>query len=933
MSDRVTNSPASASGEVERSFVAAVDHLLNNVTEAFALLDSQGRVRRANVAFRRLTGPAGGASDASLLQYIVPDQRAAFEDIIETLGPCSPQRVISHDFQIGRDVRTIESVFNWLGDSKYIAWMGRDVTEDRKRELVRREAEATNAAIERTGGVGHWRIPIGHKPELSPGALRVFGLDPKSPPPSMPEFLDMIVEADRPRVRSAAMEAMQKRKPFIGTFQFRRPDGDVRKLCVSGSFTLGVRGEVAAVHGVLVDRTNEAQAMREMLNSTSLVSRFVDSAPFPMMVCDSDMNVLMASPEFLNFHKLSHAEAIGANLYELFPWLPDHWRGVHQRSLAGETMRKDAERYKDGKGEEKWIKWVSTPWRNAKGVVCGLIIMREDITETVNAQHKMEASKERTQLGMSLASIMILDLDFEHREIVLEGEWRNLFPERPTYDALTGAVEWIHEADRPAMADSWRAHLGGGAPYTAEYRVQMPDGKELWHSANVHIMRASNGSPERAIAVIVDVTARKLAENRALDAEQRALAAGAAKSDFLANMSHEVRTPLNGVLAVSEMLGRTNLDEKQQEMVRLITGSGQTLLKVMDDLVEFSRLEARQIEFEVRPFEPDEVIRETCETARAQAEAKGLDFESFISASIDGVFRGDPLRIGQVLSNILANAVKFTDQGRISVNASVADRENGTLLEMVVEDTGVGFSSDVAERLFEGFEQADASVSRKYGGLGLGLSLVKRLVEGMNGTVSATSEEGVGSRFEIKLPIARDKISALGKFNTMEVEDFEAETTLEGIRLLVAEDNPMNRRVVELLMAQSGVEITFAENGKEASETFRSGAFDIVLMDLQMPVMGGLQATREIRAWERSEGRVATPIIALSANATDDHVAEAKEAGANAHVAKPIVREVLFETIARYASGSRPAIQGADDDFDLDGLDEFDLESDLDIAI
>ena len=924
MSDTHSYGPRSGDEELERSFSAAVDHLLNNVTEAFALIDTTGRVKRANVAFRRLTGPAGGASDASLDQYIVPDQRRAFSDALAALGPDTPHRTLSQEFKIGRDNRMIESVVNWLGDNRYIAWTGRDITENKSREQERREADATSVAIERTGGVGHWRVPIGLKPELSAGAHRVLGLDPKLHSPSLTEFLAMVCEPDRERVRAAANEAFEKRKPFVGTFQFRRSDGDVRKLCMSGSFTLGGRGEVVAVHGVVIDRTDDTLALREVLNSQSMVSRFIESAPFPMMVCDTDMNIVRASQGFMEFHQIPTKDAIGANLYDLAPWLSERWRAVHKRALAGETIRNDAERYDAPDGSVSWAKWVCTPWRNAKGATCGMILMCEDISKAVTDNREIESSKERMHLGMSLASIMILELDFERREIALEGEWRNLYPERPSYDALTGAVEWINEADREALAENWRIHLAGGPPYATEYRVKMPEGNELWHASNVHIMRASNGSPERAIAVVVDITARKLAERRALEAEQRAIAAGAAKSEFLANMSHEVRTPLNGVLAVSEMLARTNLDPKQTEMVRLITGSGETLLKVMDDLVEFSRLEARQIEFEVRPFEAEEVIRSACEAAKAQSEAKGLTFESFISASIDGVFRGDPVRIGQVLANLLANAVKFTDKGRISVNASVADRANGTFLEMIVEDTGVGFSHAVAERLFEGFEQADASDSRKYGGLGLGLSLVKRLVEGMDGTVTATSEEGQGSRFEIIIPIARDRISALGKFNTVEVEDFEAETPLDGIRLMVAEDNPMNRRVVELLMSQSGVDITFAENGKEAIETFSGGTFDIVLMDLQMPVMGGLQATREIRKMEAAQGRTPTPIVALSANATDDHVAEAKDAGADDHVAKPIVREVLFETIARYASRKSRTVSAADDT-ELD-LDDFDLD-------
>jgi CheY-like chemotaxis protein len=240
-----------------------------------------------------------------------------------------------------------------------------------------------------------------------------------------------------------------------------------------------------------------------------------------------------------------------------------------------------------------------------------------------------------------------------------------------------------------------------------------------------------------------------------------------------------------------------------------------------------------------------------------------------------------------------------------------------------VTDSGIGFPPEVAERIFERFEQADISTSRRFGGLGLGLSIVKRLVELMNGKVTAQSREGEGSTFEVVAPISRDRIAALGAMTAIEVEDFDAETNLDNLRLLVAEDNPMNRRVVELLLAQSGLHITFAENGKEAVEKFSASRFDLVLMDLQMPIMGGLAAMRAIRAWEKVQARIPTPMLAVSANATDEHVIEAKEAGADDHVAKPIVREILFEAIARHARPARGPESSSkldDDDFDLDAF-------------
>jgi PAS domain S-box-containing protein len=688
---------------------------------------------------------------------------------------------------------------------------------------------------------------------------------------------------------------------------------------------MDARGQVEAMHGVVVDKTDSHAALQAAMNSDSTVRRFVKAAPMAMAMYDKDMRVLMASQGWIEERGLPEEELLGRPMYDLMPWLPEKWRSVHRQVQRGESMRHERDQFERPDGKIGWLKWSCAPWRDAEGNIGGIVIMHEDVSEIVQAQHEIESSKERMAFGMAITQTMIWELDFELREIYLEGDWKQFFPQKPTFDTITGADSWIHAADRDMLANKWRAHLAGGPPYTAEYRVMFPDGREIWHSASIRILKTVKGSPARAFAVIQDFTARKQIELKAMDAEQRALVAAAAKSDFLSNMSHEIRTPLNGVLAVSEVLARTPLDERQAEMVRLIGTSGRTLLRVMDDLVEFSRLEGDEIQFDVRPFELEEAIRATCEAARTRAEAKGLRFECFVSASCDGVFRGDPIRIGQVLGNLLNNAVKFTEDGEIVVSASVEELPGAkTQLRLTVADSGVGFSQEVAERIFERFEQADiSSSSRKFGGLGLGLSIVKRLIELMNGRVSATSKEGEGSTFEVTVPIARDRIAALGALTAVAIEDFDAETSIENLRLLVAEDNPMNRRVVELLLAQSGLHITFAENGKEAVEKFTSARFDLVLMDLQMPIMGGLAATRAIREWEKQNSRPHTPILAVSANATDEHVLEAKEAGADDHVAKPIVREVLFEAIARYAGSGRKATQDdvRDGDFDLDELD------------
>jgi len=915
---------ASPNEVIERCFASATEHFLNAATESFALIDQDGRVIRANIAYRRLTGPAGGAHDASILSYVEADGREAVREMLRNLNEKTPACTTQIRLRIGHEMRLIDADLTWLDSSGFISFVGRDVTKQNLLARERGETAASRDAVEQVGDIGHWRTGRDLQLHCTSGAARILGLDPAAPPLLFSDLAEMILPEDRATAVAAAREAFDKRRPVKHTFHIRRADGTTRMIRIAGAPSIDARGQVESMNGVIVDKTDGHVALQAALNADSTVRRFMQAAPMPICMCDKEMRVMMASASWIAEQKLTEEEILGRNVYDILTWLPEKWRAVHRQVMRGESMSHDRDPYVGANGRERWLKWSSVPWYDGDGEIGGMISVHEDVTKLVRAQHEIESSKERLSFGMAITQMMIWEIDFEKRETNLEGEWKHYFPQRPTFDTLTGGDACIHPADRDLVSNRWRAHLAGGAPYTVEYRVQFGDGREMWHAASIRILKTIKGSPARAFAVIQDITAHKLIELKAIEAEQRALVAAAAKSDFLSNMSHEIRTPLNGVLAVSEVLARTPLDDRQGEMVRLISTSGRTLLRVMDELVEFSRLDGDDIQFDIRPFELEQMLRNTCEAARTRAKAKGLRFETFVSASCDGVFRGDPVRIGQVLGSLLNNAVKFTEQGKISVSAYLEDLPDGaTQLRLSVADSGVGFAPELAERIFERFEQADISTSRRFGGLGLGLSIVKRLVELMNGKVTAQSRENEGSTFEVVLPIFRDRIAALGAMTAVAVEDFDAETNLDNLRLLVAEDNPMNRRVVELLLAQSGLYITFAENGREAVEKFLAGKFDLVLMDLQMPIMGGLAAMRAIRAWEKAQARIPTPMLAVSANATDEHVAEAKEAGADDHVAKPIVREILFEAIARHAcSARRPESSSEPDDGDFD-LDAF----------
>jgi PAS domain S-box-containing protein len=388
-----------------------------------------------------------------------------------------------------------------------------------------------------------------------------------------------------------------------------------------------------------------------------------------------------------------------------------------------------------------------------------------------------------------------------------------------------------------------------------------------------------------------DVTERLAAEDEMVAAKAAAEAANRAKTEFLANMSHEIRTPLNGVVGIAAALGRTELSAEQAEMVELIESSGVTLERLVSDVLDVSKIEAGRLEIERRAFDLRGELEGLLEVYRRRALDKGLSFPVAHGEAAAGQFLGDSVRLKQVLGNLLSNAVKFTATGEVRVWIDVQEPVAPglpSLLVMEVRDTGLGFDANFAKSLFQRFSQADGTITRRFGGTGLGLAISQALVEMMGGEIEARSAPGEGSRFRVTVPLERQRQGATAPTEPP-VVDIGRAHRLDGLRVLLADDHPVNQRVAQMILGPFGVHVTTVENGAQAVDACASGGFDVVLMDMQMPVMDGLAATRAIREAERRRTQgLRTPVVMLSANTMTQHLADAAAAGADLHIAKPV---------------------------------------------
>ena len=415
-----------------------------------------------------------------------------------------------------------------------------------------------------------------------------------------------------------------------------------------------------------------------------------------------------------------------------------------------------------------------------------------------------------------------------------------------------------------------------------------------------------NSKPIGLLSIGTDITAQKQAEQKLIEARGLSERIAQAKSEFLANMSHEIRTPMNGIIGLSQLALNQDMSPALRDYLEKISSSSQSLLGILNDILDFSKLEAGKVTIEHTAFDLDALLDILRDLFEERAHAHHLDFSLTVAEDTPRALLGDPLRLQQILSNLLSNAIKFTEQGQVGlrVGSSPFDR-NHVSLQFTVEDTGIGMNEEAQTKLFMAFTQADSSTTRKFGGTGLGLAISRKLLNLMGGDFKVTSTAGQGTSisFEITLEVQEGNQSRGGHHRSnhdaggLTKQLQTSAQSLKGVKVLVAEDNKINQVVVSQFLKLSGMEVKLVDNGQSVLDAVESEDFDVILMDLHMPVMDGIEAARRIRATSRHPQ---LPIIALTADVVEEEREHCLSSGMNDFATKPIDPEALIATLCKW---------------------------------
>ncbi|MDZ4867856.1 MAG: PAS domain-containing protein [Alphaproteobacteria bacterium] len=924
---------------------ARAQAVIENVGELFFTyrIDKSGEPRFVYLspAFERMTGHtiAEALNDPafSLADLIHPDDQA---------------RIVAST--VAQTDRPAENTFRMItksGETRWVFARGRpagvddagarlvsgfvsDITEMKRLEA---EVNARNQYLERLARNLDGSI---YRGRVAPFALvSCFG---RRPPP-----LDSIHKADLDRYVREIADACRAMRPYEIEFRIADDEGRERWMLERGMpAEPDAHGIAQFVDCLVIDVTSQRRMREELEVREKLISALATNLEGAMFRVrrgaapaieyispgikkitglDADQ-VIGKAPETLNLrHPDDYAEyldTVKRALYERRPY-----ESQHRLKLADGTIRWILER-----GMASAYAEDGSPL-----VIDGFmfdVTERHRLTEELSTRERQFATLAANIDGVMFRARTGRPAIIEYYSPGIEKQVG--IPAGDLIGKPSVGIRLMHTEDRRRYFQTVNAALAARRSYEVEFRMVLPDGRTIWIlERGLATEFQPSGEPTIVEGFSIDISARKEAEVAIATARDAAEAGNRAKSEFLAMMTHEIRTPMNGVLGMTSVLLDSGLTPAQERYATTIRESAEGLLRIINDVLDFSKLDAEAMTIEAKAFDLHALFHQAAEILVPKALAKSIAFDVVIDPGVPQFVRADAGRIRQVLLNLAGNAVKFTEAGFVAVQVSAREAEGRHVLSVQVADTGIGIARDRIGRLFQSFEQADASISRRFGGTGLGLAISRKLVERMGGKIGVESENGNGSTFWFDIPfdVAQSDELVVRAIDTAAVD--EALAAIRALdhdaRVLIVEDNATNRLVATSFLSQYGIAHEVAADGREALAAVQRARYDVVLMDLHMPEMDGFEATRAIRALPGAAARV--PIVALTANAFPDDIERCRSVGMDAHLGKPFRKEELLLVLGaavcgRATFGARDAdVVASNEVLDWDAIERFRSDS------
>ncbi|WP_370263572.1 ATP-binding protein [Limnobacter sp.] len=662
----------------------------------------------------------------------------------------------------------------------------------------------------------------------------------------------------------------------------------------------GISRQILDINESLKAKSEKLEvALAAAKESYWVVEALIVQAPVPLAMLDTQMNYVAASSRWVSTFTQSKGSLVGKNHYEVVPNLHERWRQAHRAGLEGQSLSATSDPWIAPNGETIWLDWAIEPWQKPDGTRGGIIIMCKDVSREHEMRDSLAESEERFKLAMEGSRDGLWDLRLDQNTVYFSPSWKRLLGYED-HELANHFSTW-ERLTAPMDLELAKAHLAKCLEdpecrhFEAEFRMAHRDGHWVHILSTAMIVRDSEGKAVRVVGTHLDKTRQLELEERLREASIAAMAereSNAEKSRFLATFSHELRTPLNGVIGFAKLLHMDLPPGEHKEQAGHLVQTADTLASLLNDILDFSKMESGMVTLNQAPFLLNTLLGSSTELPRMNCQSKDVAFELDKQVPENTVYLGDMGRLRQVIQNLLSNAIKFTSQGKVRLQVnSISISGDTDLLHVAVQDTGLGIPKEKQASLFQPFVQVHTDHDNRFGGTGLGLSIVKTLIEAMRGEIHLESEPGVGTTISFSVPLKRASLTEQEASNRVE--------PVRALHVLVADDTPLNVKLLRTFLERDGHRVTVAEDGLSALQMAEQHPYDFILMDIDMPKLSGLEVAKRVRQGDGPNRH--TKMAALTGYAFEEDVKASMEAGMDYHFAKPIEFELLLNQLALHS--------------------------------